>query len=227
MSVCRSLLWLALHHNFLFPGNKSLLFFFVFCQEEWHSRQHSHLLRVRKKSMPCLLASSPVTKRAWFEVCGIPVYDVLSSGRLEWTGFIHPSFSSSLIFSVQLIWGLRMSRGTLEICVSHSCSIVMFFISTVEIHCPRYKHWLAGRKCAGPVFVAKRHTECQGSEGSVPYCSMIPSQRISWLWRSSPLKQWCAVCILSVWMLLWMPCVFFHKLKGSCSFIRTYLPFIL
>lgn len=57
-----------------------------------------------------------------------------------------------LSFSVQVRWWLGMLGNTLEICVSHSCcTVIFFFISTVVIHCPRYQHWLAGRKCAVPI----------------------------------------------------------------------------
>lgn len=76
----------------------------------------------------------------------------LSCGHLEWTGFIHSVFSSRWVFLCS--WGLVMLGNTLEICKSHSC-LVMFLFSTVVTQCPRSRHWLAGRKCPWPVFVAK------------------------------------------------------------------------
>lgn len=136
------------------PGSTVSYFFSpVMCQKEGHA---------------CVLASSAIKNNARSGVCGISVYEILFSRSLGWTGFIQPAFSSSLSFSVWLRWGLRIWGDTLEIHVSHSCCTDIVFISTVVIHCPKYQHWLAGRKCTAPVFVARRHTECQRSKGSVP-----------------------------------------------------------
>lgn len=124
----------------------------------------------QKKEHACVLASSSIKNNALSGVCGISVYEILSSGSLEWTDFIHPAFSSSLEFfcaGKMVTWDVGQHSWNLCKSFLLYCHI-FFFISTVVIHCPRYQHWLAGRKCAGPIFVARRHTECQRSEDSVP-----------------------------------------------------------
>lgn len=51
-----------------------------------------------EKRACCVLASSSIKNNALSGVCGISVYEILSSGSLGWTDFIHPAFSSSLEF---------------------------------------------------------------------------------------------------------------------------------